>query len=58
MLLTLLNVRIRVSIFESVIEEISDQVKYDKFQAGGGKGRGGIGNWFILMATMDQAKRL
>ena len=45
-------------IFESVIEEISDQVKYDKFQAGGGKGRGGIDNWFILMATMDEAKRL
>ena len=45
-------------IFENVIDEIADEVKYDKFQSGGGKGRGGIDNWFILMATIDEAKRL
>ena len=45
-------------IFENVIDEITEEIKYDKFQSGGGKGRGGIDNWFILMATIDEAKRL
>ena len=33
-------------------------VEYDKNQNGGSKGRGPINNWIIMMAIIDEAKRL
>ena len=45
-------------LFEKVLEDLIGLVQYDEFQAGGCKGKGGLDNWFILMAVRDEGKRL
>ncbi|MCH2406114.1 MAG: hypothetical protein MK200_07980 [Nitrosopumilus sp.] len=44
--------------FEKVLEELTGEIKYDKFQHGGCKGRGVIDNWLIMMAVRDSDVRL
>ena len=44
--------------FEKVVDEVMGTVTYDSNQNGGCKRRGVIDNWIIMMAIMDEAKRL
>ena len=40
------------------ITDRSSNVKFDKSQNGGTKGKGGVDNWMMLMAIVDEGKRL
>ena len=42
--------------FEKALEELTGEIKYDKFEHGGCKGRGVIDNWLIMMAVRDSCK--
>ena len=44
-------------VFEKTLEDLM-AVKYDDFQHGGCKGKGTLDNWFIMMAILDEGKRL
>ena len=49
------------NIVSKVFEEIQDsesQVRFDRFQNGGTKGRATIDSWIIMMALIDEGKRL
>ena len=49
------------NVVSKVFEEIQDsesQVRFDRFQNGGTKGRATIDSWIILMALIDEGKRL
>ena len=51
----------KTNINSKVFEKVQDQeseVKYDKSNNGGQKGRGTIDNWIVLMALVDEGKRL
>ena len=40
------------------MQDRESEVEYDKAQNGGQKGRGTIDNWIVLMALIDEGKRL
>ena len=44
--------------FEKVLEDQIGTVKFDEHQFGGTKRRGPVDSWFIMMALIDEAKRL
>ena len=51
----------KTNINSKVFEKVQDQeseVKYDKSNNGGQKGRGTIDNWIVLMPLVDEGKRL
>ena len=43
--------------YENITDRSSD-VKFDKSQNGGTKGKGGVDNWMMMMAVVDEGKRL
>ena len=45
-------------LFEKLLEDQMDSVKFDDFQFGGTKGMGTVDNWFIFSAVVDEARRL
>ena len=53
----LFKTNINSKVFEKVQDKESE-VKYDPANNGGQKGRGTIDNWIILMALVDEGKRL